>query len=260
MNRETAGRLAQGLLGKQMIPDLEMDGTGRILEIRDMMKDLVELTDDDFGLYAWSREPLERKFDLEQKRNYIREAEKCGRREAEFLKERYKSVEPWVIAGEMGFKVSMPRIPTGGGHVIFAQFVEPDEITIFLDSAEKAEILIKENSMGKLLQNVDAAGLLLAHEIFHGLECRKEDSIYTKTEKVELWKKPFSNRSRLVCLSEIAGMAFAKELLGISFSPYVFDVLLMYGYHAEAATALYEEIMEIAGAAEERTEVTYAHE
>ncbi|XCP86629.1 hypothetical protein ABXS75_07495 [Roseburia hominis] len=42
-------------------------------------------------------------------------------------------------------------------------------------------------------------------------------------------------------------MAFAKELLGMSFSPYVLDVLLMYGYHAEAAQALYEEILEAAG-------------
>lgn len=45
----------------------------------------------------------------------------------------------------------------------------------------------------------------------------------------------------------MAGMAFAEELLKLPFSPYVLDVLLMYGYHGAAATALFEEIMEIAG-------------
>lgn len=41
------------------------------------------------------------------------------------------------------------------------------------------------------------------------------------------------------------------EMLGISFSPYVLDVLLMYGYQEDAATVLYEEIMDMAQMAAE---------
>ena len=89
--------------------------------------------------------------------------------------------------------------------------------------------------------------MLLAHELFHVTEYRKRDCIFTQTEKVELWKKPFSNRSRILCLGEIAGMEFARCLTGITFTPYVLDVLMMYGYDKEAATALYEEIAAFAG-------------
>ena len=64
---------------------------------------------------------------------------------------------------------------------------------------------------------------------------------------MELWRKPFSNRSRILALSEMAAMAFAKEMTGIRWSPYVLDVLLIYGYNKEAACALYEEILEAAG-------------
>ncbi|WP_349947603.1 hypothetical protein ABFV83_03725 [Lacrimispora sp. BS-2] len=245
MNREDTKRLVQGLIGKQQIPDFGLEETGKTLPLRPMIEKLVKLSETEFGMYAWSREPLERKFDQGQKLRYILEAGRCGRKEAALLKEKYKTGDPDIIARKMGLKVLTPDIPIGGGHVIFAQYVEPDEVTIFMDGVERAERLIADHFLGGLLEHVDVYSILLAHEIFHGVEYRKEDSIYTKTEKVELWKGPFSNKSRLVCLGEIAGMEFAREMLGISFSPYVLDVLLMYGYQEDAATALYEEIMDI---------------
>ena len=98
--------------------------------------------------------------------------------------------------------------------------------------------------------NIAVEDVLLAHELFHVTEYRKKDSIFTQTEKVELWRKPFSNRSRILCLGEIAGMEFARCLTGITCTPYVLDVLMMYGYDKEAATALYEEIAAFAGKGE----------
>ena len=42
-------------------------------------------------------------------------------------------------------------------------------------------------------------------------------------------------------------MAFADELCGLEWSPYLLDVFLVYGYNPEAATHLYEGIMRAAG-------------
>jgi hypothetical protein len=245
MNREDAKRLVQGLLGKQQILHWGPEETRKVLPLCSMIERLVKLSETEFGMYAWSGEPLERKFDRKQKLRYVLEAGRCGREEAVLLKEEYQTSDPDTIARHMGLKVFAPDTPLGGGHVIFARYVEPDEVDIFTDGLERAERLIADCSLGGLLGHVDLRSLLLAHEIFHAVEYRKADSIYTKTEKVELWKRPFSNKSGLVCLGEIAGMEFAREMLGISYSPYVFDVLLMYGYQEDAATALYEEIMNI---------------
>ena len=96
--------------------------------------------------------------------------------------------------------------------------------------------------------------MLMAHELFHGIEYRNKKQIFTQTEKIELWRRPFSNKSKILCLSEIAAMAFAKRMTGISCSPYVLDVLLMYCYNEEAAEALYEEILEAAGVREREEE------
>ena len=72
--------------------------------------------------------------------------------------------------------------------------------------------------------------------------------IYTQTEKIRLWSLgPLHNDSRIIALSEIAAMAFARELTGLPYAPYVMDVFLVYGYSPEEASGLYEEMMMYAG-------------
>ena len=104
---------------------------------------------------------------------------------------------------------------------------------------------LAEESGCVLLEKDRLFNVLLAHELFHAVEEQHADEIYTRTEKVELWRKPFSNRSSIACLSEMAAMAFARELLGLDCSPYMLDVLLVYAYDKEAAWGLYEEIGEL---------------
>ena len=164
---------------------------------------LRSLDDRQWGRYAFSREPLEGKFTPQQKDAYT------------------------------------AATPAGGGQVLFAQFVQPDEITIFTDCLDKAETL-----GGLLPARAKLQSIILAHELFHAVEEANPD-IYTRTEKIELWRKPFSNKSCIVCLSEIAAMAFAKQLLGLDFNPYALDVLLVYPYDAQAACGLYAEICDL---------------
>lgn len=222
--------------------------------IREMMKELTGLTDLQWGGYAFYHEPLERKFTPEQKENYTRLANKCGEEEAESLLSEYpeKSIEE--ISRNLGFTVKTPNTPIGGGHVLFAQYVEPKEITVFMDCIEKAEKLITKEKLQGFFPAADLKDVLMAHELFHGIEYRKRKQIFTQTEKIELWRRPFSNKSKILCLSEMAAMAFAKRMTGISCSPYVLDVLLMYCYNEEAAIALYEEILEAAGIREREEE------
>ena len=75
-----------------------------------------------------------------------------------------------------------------------------------MDSAGRAQELIRRERLEGLLGKQAVEDVLLAHELFHVTEYRKKDTIFTQTEKVELWRKPFSNRSRMICLGEIGGM------------------------------------------------------
>lgn len=224
------------------------------ITIKEMLKELVALTEEEWGGYAFYHELLERKFSSEQKREYTRKANACGKEEAEKILQEYPGKRIQEISEALGFTVKTPKIPTGGGHVIFAQYVEPKEITIFMDCVEKAKELIDKEELSGFLPNFNLQEVLMAHELFHGIEYRKKKEIYTQTEKIELWRRPFSNKSKILCLSEMAAMAFAKTMTGIKCSPYVLDVLLMYSYNQEAAVALYEEILEAAGIREREEE------
>lgn len=222
--------------------------------IGEMLEGLTGLTCQQWGGYAFYHEPLERKFSPEQKVEYTRKANACGEEEAEKILLEYPGKRIREIAEEMEFTVKTPKTPTGGGHVIFAQYVEPKEITVFMDCVEKAEELIEKEGLQRFLPDFDLNEVLMAHELFHGIEYRNKKQIFTQTEKIELWRRPFSNKSKILCLSEIAAMAFAKRMTGISCSPYVLDVLLMYCYNEEAAEALYEEILEATGVREREEE------
>lgn len=210
-------------------------------EPREMAEKLAKIPDGVWGMYAFAREPLEGKFTKEQKYEYIKKANTCGRVWAEKIVEEYRTADPALLAERMGMKVQQKKTPVGGGTVLFAQFVQPDEITIFTDCITKAQKIYQESGCS-LLEGEMLFSLLLAHELFHAVEERYAEEIYTRTEKVELWKRPFSNRSSIACLSEIAAMAFAAQLTGIEMSPYMLDVLLVYAYDKNAAWGLYDEV------------------
>lgn len=211
------------------------------ISVSKMIQKLEQVSEETWGKYAFVREPLEGKFTEEQKSEYIRKANACGRQWAEWVADQYKTRNPKVLAEKMGIKVKEPKMPTGGGVVLFAQYIQPDEITIFTDCVERASQLEQECRC-LLLKPENLMNILLAHELFHAVEEQHQKEIYTRTEKVELWRKPFSNQSCIVCLSEIAAMAFAEKLLKLEVSPYMLDVLLVYSYDKNVAISLYKEI------------------
>lgn len=114
------------------------------IPLKDMVQTLEGVTEEAWGRYAFAREPLERKFTSQEKDAYTVKANACGREWAKRISEKYGTEDPKILAGKMGMKVKMPKVPTGGGVVLFAQYVQPDEITIFTDCVDKAAAL--ENS------------------------------------------------------------------------------------------------------------------
>lgn len=237
-----AGQFVNALTGKNK----NIDKPEIIIpSIQEMLNNLIKISDEDWGRYGFRREPLKGRFNDEERLRLIIKANACGREKAQEIREEYGSIDTYKIAEKMNLKVDYPDRPNGGGHIIFAQFVEPNQITIFKDSIDKALKLIEEEKISDLFSNINIEELLLAHEIFHYIE-ENDSNIFTRSETIRLWKiGPFKNDSGIVALGEIAGMAFAKELLQISYSPYILDVFLVYLYNKEAGYALYNEIMGI---------------
>lgn len=252
MNKEELKKafkpISEGLFGKQKTARYEKPHY--IIRTIDMMlEDLVQIDDVSWGKYAFSREPLNGKFNDEQRRELTLKANACGREYACKYKNEYGELDPESLAGKMGIKVQYPEMPQNTDRVLFAEYKIPNNVYIYTDAVKKANETMEESSAREILgYNLNISRLLLSHELFHYVEKQNADKIFTRTEKVELWApKPLHNRSGIDVLGEIAAMSFAREMTGLPYSPYVMDVFLVYGYNPEEASGLYEEIMEYAG-------------
>ncbi|MDD4849828.1 MAG: hypothetical protein PHO10_03910 [Gemmiger sp.] len=247
--KELMKPITEGLFGKQRPYHMQEEPHYAIRPVGMLVEDLCRIDEADWGKYAFSREPLNGKFNDEQRRALTEQAIACGKEYAEKYAAQYGMRDPELLARKLGLTVDYPLMPQNTDRVLFAEFREPNTVHIYMDGVRKAEVLLAEPGVRHALTGeLQISKLLLAHELFHFVEEQNKKTIWTKTYKIELWApKPLHNRSTVGVLGEIAAMAFAKALTHLPYSPYVMDAFLVYGYAPEAASALYEEMMTLAG-------------
>ena len=104
--------IADGLFGEQRTrgnepPHYTVRPVGMIVE------DLCRIPDEDWALYAFAREPLNGKFNDEQRRELTRQAMACGREYAEKVAAQYGMRDPEKLAARLGLKVDFRRVLLG---------------------------------------------------------------------------------------------------------------------------------------------------
>lgn len=240
--------VADGLFGKQRTPRYQRPNFP-LRSLAGMMEDLAAISDEEWYRYAFSNEPLNGKFNDTQRAAYAQASRACGQEYARRLMNQYNTSDPVQLARALKMQVSYPDYPEKTDRVLFAEFREPNSIRIYMDAVRRARKLLDDAEVRRVLTNkLDVSSLLLAHELFHYIEETHSTEIYTRTEKIELWHVgPMCNRSTVIAFSEIAAMAFAKEITGVPYAPYLMDVFLVYGYSPQEASGLYETMMEYAG-------------
>lgn len=211
--------------------------------IRKAIEDLLTLSDISWGSYAFSRDPLNGKLTSQRRRELILDSLHCGTCAAQKLKMLYgcKNVDDY--AKQLNIKVIYENTDGTDNYIVFARYNHPDQVTLYRGNTQKAEQLILTENLTDLLEEANVTSVLLAHELFHHIE-NMDSSIYTRTEKQLLWKiGPLKVQSRLIALGEIAAMAFARELLGLSYNPHIFDVILLYPHDIDKTQKLTNEIL-----------------
>jgi hypothetical protein len=204
---------------------------------------LSSLPDTIFDEYALCRDPLYGKLTPELCSELSEKARACGQAEAKKLVQQYPGKTPIELCEMLGIRQLRQVMPQDKTRVVYAQFVEPDEITIFTDCLDTAARYAQTEGLLSVLRTEILEQILLAHELFHVIE-ERDSSLFTRAYRLNLWNfGPVHNNSPLVVLGEIAGMAFAKELMQMDFCPFVLDALLLYGYDADAACGVCDEML-----------------
>lgn len=214
--------------------------------LHDMISELSQLPDEVFSMYGFRRDALCNRVSPEERDRLIRTCLSEGAKYAQMVRDRFGEASPSALAQAIGLTVSRPRIPTGGGRVLFAEFEEPSQIRIYQSAIQNADAAIAEHQLEGFFCGVKIEEILIAHELFHWVEMEYKDTIFSMNYRVQLWKLgPYRHSSRMGCLSEITAMAFAKELTGLPFSPYLLDAFLSYTYNPDLGGSLYHEIRNI---------------
>jgi len=213
-----------------------------------IVKDLCAIQDVEWAKYAFSREPLNGKFEDADRVSLTAKAYECGIEAAKDCMQKYGCDTPEKLADVLGLKVEYPDMPQNATRVLFAEFREPNNVYIYMDGVRRGKKLLDDPDVVQAFGGyISITSILLAHEVFHVVEMKNKKNIWSQTHRIELWTLPFfKNRSRIAVLSEIAAMGFTKAITGIDFSPYVMDAFMVYGYSPLAASALYEEMMSFA--------------
>lgn len=210
------------------------------IKLQSMAQQLFQVTDQSWGMYAFSRDLLRNKIDKAQKEIMIQKSITCGEEMAVEAVRLLGTSDPWEMAEKLKLKVDFVDRGQIADRVLFALFTPPSHIEIMTEPIEKA---MKQDGLSDLITKKEIEGLILAHEIFHYLEEEKE-KIYTRDETIVLWKfLGFENKSTIRALSEIGGMYFSKKINSFPYSPFALDILLYYNYSPDEALNMYREVL-----------------
>lgn len=212
----------------------EKEGQG--MRIEEQIQDLIQKPQCYWNAYAFSREILNQKIPKEEQSRLSDLAADCGREEAKRTAAEFPGMTPAEICRELGIRVMYDPSENGGYPLIVAAFREPDEIRLSQDALRRMKIWMNRDR--KLQQELQAMlfsewkpeEILLAHELFHYIES-KAGNLPVSTARIRLKLGPFSYQGKVQILSEIAGMAFAQELLQLSYCPFVLDCVFLWVYN-----------------------------
>lgn len=216
------------------------------VKLREMIQHLLQVDDQTWGLYAFSRDILNQRIPLDKKTEMIHKAIACGKEYAQRVIREYGSRDIRMIATQLQVNIEFRNSKMTGKRVLFANYTPPNRVEIMEEPAQRAVQLLSKTDvmLDKLVQQDGIMDTILGHEIFHLIEDNNEQEIYTRTEKICLWNFiGYKSYSTIRTLSEIGAMAFTQELNGLSYSPFMLDVLLYYSYDSSSAEKIYRDVL-----------------
>jgi hypothetical protein len=214
--------------------------------LKEMVTTLMKLPDEVWDSYAFGREPLNGRLTKESRTNFADLAHQTGVMQAVETRKAYPHITVEGIIRKLGIDLEIRKSQDDGNYIMFACYTEPNHILVYKKPIQATVKLLHQKGCQDLLSEKQIEEILLAHELFHWYEYNRKD-LATNQKVLSLWKiGPLENKSRLVSLGEIAAMAFAKELLGLSYSPYILDVLLLLTVNLGLARELYHTILGLA--------------
>ncbi len=213
---------------------------------REKMKNLIPSLSEDLAYYHIQQDPISGKIAEDFRPELIARSIEVGQTEARKMRSEFPEASPLGIIRQKGLILERKGENNAMQYITMAYFEEPNRIVIYGDNVKKVAELLETNGLDQIT-NRQLEDIVLAHELFHVVEGEKPD-LYTNTVKVDLFSLgPWIRKSHFICPGEIAGMAFAKELLGLPYDPTILNYPFMYAWNETEAEAIYQSMIKFKG-------------
>ena len=165
-------------------------------------------------------------------------ADACGRTYGREMRPEGKSAA--ALCAENGLEIRELAMPETPEMEIFALFEPPSRIYVRTALLSGCDRFIKESGVDAVLGQFRCMDVVLLHEFFHFLETRDSGTIFTWTYRES--RGLFRRKMRLPPLAEIAAMGFAQEMLGLAWSPFLLDCVMLCVDDGASALAMLERL------------------
>lgn len=202
---------------------------------REVIKEILEVPDGKWWESIFRRDPMYDRLDNFQKAHFTDYGLKCGLDYAIHIKDRYQDKQLSEIVEILGIDIQHKMTYGIDGLLVFAQFSSPKTITLFMRNLELFNDYIKKIQVSDSLLSLNPEELLIAHELFHFFEENDPKLKQTDVRFQSFKLGPIKLTSKLIAVSEIAAMNFAKEITNSVVNPCVLDILLQLPHNYERA-------------------------
>lgn len=214
--------------------------------IKDYLEQLIDLGEEDLERIAYLSDPTAVNLSKNQRHRFFIKAQNCGKKMAVDLKDKYvvDNIEELInLCG--GQVVEIDETPDEN-YALFAYFEKPNKITINKNIIDKSELLIEKHNLEELINYGILRNVLLGHELYHLLESELGKDSFVQRKHATIFKLgKLKIKSKISSLEEIAAMEFAKEILELKHSPYIYNVLMLYAFFPSKANNLAQSYLNI---------------
>lgn len=193
---------------------------------------LLDQSDEKYAEYLLSQDHLSKKIPDDQRSELIHQAIECGKNAAR----NFSATDLWEYCRQEEIEIDYfsEELKAENFRFVLAEFQLPNRIRINQSLLNEADEFLKD-------QRVDE--ILLAHELYHYLE--NQQKLFTIQKQLTYQIGPFKKQARLHSLSEIAATSFVQELLDLSFSPILLNVVLLFPVAPDYSRELAKQLLVI---------------
>ncbi len=208
---------------------------------KEKFQELMAIEDGVYYLYATYEDPISGKISDDIRTEIIEKSAQIGYDLADDIMRKSPNKSVMERIEENNIELVLDDSESSMKFVYFGTYETDGPITLYQGNLAKSEQLLEDIEIDWL--TIEQVGdIILAHELFHYYEDVYPE-MYTNTKEIELWKLgPYTHKSKLICPSEIAAMAFAKKLLNLDFNSSAINYLLYSSIDGKAGEAFYKNM------------------